>query len=105
MSQNHVTEYFSVRVAVLRVACVSKITVNGGRFGCCYVDLTPTKNLHGVPYSLGNNACGCHIPCCMGDAKIPEGVPVSLGNLAWGCQILGGARFPMTPVTSSATAL
>ena len=33
----------------------------------------------------------------MGDAKIPEGVPVSLGNLAWGCQILGGARFPMTP--------
>ena len=34
---------------------------------------------------------------CMGDAKIPEGVPISLGNLAWACQILGGARFPMTP--------
>jgi len=33
----------------------------------------------------------------MGGAKIPEGVPISLGNLAWGCQILGGARFPMTP--------
>ena len=36
----------------------------------------------------------------MGGAKIPEGVPISLGNLAWGCQILGGARFPMTPGTS-----
>ena len=36
----------------------------------------------------------------MGGAKIPEGVPISLGNLAWGCQILGGARFPMTPVKS-----
>ena len=38
----------------------------------------------------------------MGGAKIPQEVPISLGNLAWGCQILGGARFPMTPVFNRA---
>ena len=40
---------------------------------------------------------GAIFPAALGGAKIPEGVPISLGNLAWGCQILGGARFPMTP--------
>ena len=48
----------------------------------------------GMPNSLGNSAWDAEFPW---GTKNIEGVPKSLGDLTRGCQILEGARSPMTP--------
>ena len=56
---------------------------------------TSSESVPRVPYSLLHG--GCQNP--------RGGTNILIGNLAWGCQILGGARFPMTPGSSESSVL
>ena len=49
----------------------------------------------GILNSLGNFAWGCEIPCLMGDTKNIEGVPKSLGDLLGGA---GSPMTPAVPL-------